>query len=76
METRKWNTTGFDGNPVKIGDTVRIRETGFRGALATVVWMNDNAKCEVTILKADKRTGWNVGNRTRVTVWFLETVSR
>ena len=73
MNTKEWQVTGFNGCAVKTGDTVRIRERGFRGATATVVWM-DNAKCEVSIVKADKRTAWKTCNRTSVRVWWLETV--
>jgi hypothetical protein len=74
MTTVEWEVTGFGGCTVKVGDTVRIRERGFRGATATVTSALGNARYEVAIVKADKRTGWMTGNRTSLGVWWLETV--
>jgi hypothetical protein len=71
MTTTEWQVTGFNGLAVKSGDTVRIRENGFRGAVATVLWM-DESKCEVEIVTG--RMPWRTGRRTSVRVWFLETV--
>ena len=69
---------GWNGTTIRDGQVVRVWDKAIRGARGVVegrVSECNGSSCVVTITKASRSTGWQVGNRITMGVWWLEPVA-